>query len=64
MSGALVPDLDLLSPDGMIPASIGRARVNGVAVVDAVACCVALDDLDAHDVKGNRPAFGRRAVRK
>lgn len=51
MPGAFVANGDLLRSGLMAAATKGRARVDGVPVVDAAARCVAFDDLDTHDRK-------------
>ena len=62
MPGALVADRDFLYPCVMTAASVGRARVNSVLIVDAAACRVALNDLYAHGVGGERLDIDRLAV--
>ncbi len=54
-----VADKDLPCPHRMVPTTIGWAGINGVTVVDALADCVAFDDLDTHDGSGGRDLLDR-----
>lgn len=62
MPGALVADRDFLYPCVMTAASIGRTWVDGVLIVDAAACRIALNDLYAHGVGGEWLDTDRLAV--
>ena len=53
MPRALVADIYFLRSGFVTTATIGRARVDSVPVVDTAACRVAFDELDTHNCEGD-----------